>query len=697
VQGGDVEALQRSMIARAGEMRTAAPRRGNPEGSRRRARRLEAGEVAWLAVVPCAAIVVLAIALLGPVLGPELFARRMLDRFWPEVLVAPEPTEHARFAIALLGGPFVAAVILTSTRRAVRLRPAWARVLIATARGCVVTFVAIALLAQHNVLFRSYIPPSSPDSLFTLSTLAAAAVLAGVLAILLTREAVLVRAMRIARETRIRRVACMAVAVVLTLTWLSAAFNTERSIGLAEVNHLIPWDMSETFAVLDGRTPLVDFHSQYAHLLPYLAAAVLRIFGTSVAVWTGTMIVMSAGALLAVYAVLRRVVRSSVLAVALFIPFLVGSGSLARGVMSPFEVFSVWPMRYGGPLVLAWLTARHLDGAAPRRRWLLFAAAGLVAINNVEFGLPALGGTLMALAYAGWPWSRAFGLRLLRDLGVGSLASVLLVSVLSVLHGGRLPDFSLLFEFPRIYGVEGWVLEPMPTFGFHLGVYATFVAAIVVATVRIARADDGAVLTGTLIWSGIFGLGAASYYVGRSNTDDLLALFGAWCLALVLLAVVVAGRLAGTARRPTLPDLTVLFACGLVACALFETPRPWAELARIRHETAAIYKQAAAVRFVRRTTTPGQKVAILIGLGHRIAYDAGVVNVSPYSGAESIPTRNQLRAVFAAMRSASVTTLYVDDNATYLGVQDALREAGYAFVTNVRSYVMYRRTPSRHP
>ena len=40
------------------------------------------------------------------------------------------------------------------------------------------------------------------------------------------------------------------------------------------------WTLNDAFAVLDGRTPLVDYHLIYAKLLPYPAALVLLAFGT---------------------------------------------------------------------------------------------------------------------------------------------------------------------------------------------------------------------------------------------------------------------------------------------------------------------------------------------------------------------------------------------------------------------------------
>lgn len=671
-------------------MTAAGLRSGDPLPAAARPRPLEAGAAAWLAVLPCALVTLLAIVLLGPPLGHAFFARGT-ERFWPKTPVAPEPVEHARFLLALAGAAGGDAAVVALARRAPRLRPDLVRRLALAGQLGAVAFVALALLGQNGVFFRGYVPPSTLEHIFKPATLAAAALFALALAALLRRRPLVEALAHAARDTRARRLASATIAVLLALVWLTAAFNTERSIALAEASELIPWDLSETFAVLDGRTPLVDFHSQYAQLLPYLFAGATRLVGTTVEGWTTTMIACSAAALLAVYAVLRRVAGSALLALALFVPFLAGSAFLIRGRLSPLEVFSVWPMRYGPPYALAWLTARQLDGARPRRRPLLLAAAGLVAVNNLEFGLPAFGGTLAALVCADPPRTRAAARRLLRDAGAGLLAAVALVCAVSLAHGGALPRPALLLEFPRIYGVGGWVLEPMPPVGFQLAMYATFVAAMVLATVRALRGDRGRALTGMLAWSGIFGLGAASYYVGRSDTLNLTSLFSAWCLALVLLSLVAIRGLAGAPRRPTLPELAVLFGLGLAACAVFQMPRPWNELHRVRRETAEVYKQLEAVELVERTTRRGQRVAILTALGDRVAFDARVVDVAPYASMAAMPTREQLDATLAAMRSAGATQLYVDTAQSFPAQLHALAAAGYRQVAAAGTYVMFVR------
>jgi len=643
--------------------------------------------VAWLAVLPCAIVTVLAIVLLGPPLGHAFFEPAG-DRFWPDVEVLPEPVEHGRFVLALLGAPLLAAAVAASRRWPLTLPSAVARIGIAAAQAATVGLLVLALLAQHNILFRSYIPPIRPERIFTVPTIVVAAALAVAIAALLPRREVVARLAPFVRETRARRIACTLIAAVLVVNWLLPGFNTETTIGLAEANHLIWWDMGETFAVLNDRTPLVDYRSQYAQLLPYPAASALAVFGTSMGVWTATMLVCSTIGLLAIHAVLRRVTRSSVLALALFVPFLAVSATLITGRLRPTQEFSIWPMRYAAPYVLLWLTARHLGGAHPRRRILLLLAGGLVALNNVEFGLPALAATVAAVVWSDPPRSRSALLRMAGEAAAGVLGAAVLVALVSLLRTGQLPDLALLLEFARLYGVDGWVLEPMSTFGLHLAVYATFVAAIGVATVRAARGDRDGMLTGLLVWSGVFGLGASSYFAGRSDHLNLIALFSAWGLAVVLLALVVGRRLVAAGRRPTAPELAVLFGCGLMACALAQVPLPWNEASRLQRTAAPAFVQRAAVRLVSDTAADGERVAIITPLGHRVAHDAGVVNVAPYASTASMPTVEQLETTLAAMRTEGAERLYLARSVVYVGMLDALAEAGWAVEEERGDYAM---------
>ena len=351
-----------------------------------RARALTPAELAWVALLPCALLTLAAILLLGAPLGHALFPHGA-DALWPPTWWAaaghPEPAKHARYLIAMGAPLLLAAIVLIGARHPPRLPPRTTRLLAWSSQGLLVAFLAVGALGQQGV-----ISPGSldvpPRAIFGPAMLAAAAALTAAALLALRRERVARRLAELARETTTGRAAGWAIAASLTAAWLMETVKSDR---LVEDQGQFNWTLNDAFAVLDGRTPLVDYHLPYGKLTPYPSALALSVFGTTGFVYTAFLAVLSALALLAVYAIFRRVAGSWLLALGLFAPF------LALGdVQHTMQQAGLWPTRYGGAYAVAWLTARQLDGARPRQRWVLFLAGGLVAINAVELGLGVVAG-----------------------------------------------------------------------------------------------------------------------------------------------------------------------------------------------------------------------------------------------------------------------------------------------------------------
>jgi hypothetical protein len=546
-------------------------------------------------------------------------------------------------------------------------------------------------VAQHRA---TYDGGPARWQVFSTRTLVVGALIGAALAAAPHSRRLLARTARLAGGRRVE-LACLVAAAVLTAMWLLPDVATEHTTANGPFPDLPPWAMGDTYAILDGRTPLVDFHAVYAQLWPYVAALPMAVLGDTIGVFTIAMVMISGAALLATYAVLRRVVRSAPLALALYLPLLatslyeVATREVAWRV-SNGEIYSVWPIRYAGPLLLAWLTARQLDRARPRAVWALGLAGGLVAINNLEFGLGGLAGTFLALACVPWRWSLRGLARLAGELAAGVAAALALVSLLTLVRAGSLPHLGFMLEFPHIFGTLGLVSAPMPEVGFHLVVYMTFVAALAAAAVRVARRVDDTLLTGMLAWSGAFGLMASSYFAGRSDAIKLAALLPAWSLALSLLTVAVMRGLAARARRlPGPAELAVLFGWGLTACSLAQLHAPWTEVARLQRGGApALYAQPLVRPFIDARTRPGEPVAILMPMAHRIAYELGIDNVSPYGTMEELATRAQFVTLLEAMHDAHAHKLFLPRGFVVDAHAALLQEAGFALYAD-RARVSY--------
>lgn len=653
---------------------------------------LQPAQLAWLAAPVCALVTIVLVALLGPPLG-DAFLGPGTEVFWPQAGAVPEPQEHGRYLLSLLGPAALVVAILLGARRTPQLDAGLARGAVLCTQLLLVGFLALCFLAQYDVLISAYRPEwEAHVRYFTPTTLAVALALPALLLVLLRRQTVATAIARLVRETRARRIGALAVAVLLTAAWLLSAVDADGSIAntaTGVAGHIL-WSLDEPFAILNGRTPLADFHAQYGQLVPYGAAGAMALFGASLGVFTVTMTAASGLVLLAIYALLRRIVRSSLVALVLYLPFLATGFFMRIGPLEdrygPANLFSLWPIRYGGPYLVAWLLVRHVDGAAPRRPWLLFLVAGLAFVNNPEFGAGAVAALVIALLAVRPPRSRAAAGRLAGEAIAGMVGGGVLLVLLTLVRSGSLPHLGWALEFSRLYGVGGWALVPMPRLGIFLVVYVTFAAALAVAAVRVARGAQDAVLTAALAWSGVFGLVAGGYFAGRSHPQVLIDLFSPWALALVLLTIAAGRALAARGwRRPAPAELAVLFGFGLAVCSLAQTPTPWSQLDRIRDDApVALFKQGVAARFIAERTQPGEKVELLMPLGHRIAYDIGRVNVSPYASIESMPTQQQLATAIAALRREGGNKLFLSTQFTFEEELDAIRQAGFTIEEEVQ-------------
>jgi hypothetical protein len=647
-----------------------------------------------LLAVPCAALTVAAMALLGAPLGNLLLSAHGQEVLLPEYYsaVVLKPAERARYLIALAAPVLLATATLVLARRPPRLAPRTIGALVVVSQCMGAAFIAVCIWIQSTVGFSELVGvPATIEPYFTVRTLLVAAALVVVVALAIKHDTLRRHVASVLNDRR-RGIAAigLVIAVLATAIWVLASINFDNTIANASPADIynIKGNLDETFAVLDGRTPLVNFTAMYGSLWTYPTALIMSVLGTTLGVFTVTMGAITALGLLAVFATLRRVTRNALAATLLYLPFLAtGFFETEPGLVNrtgPLTSYPLFPLRYAGPYMLVWLVARHLDGARPRRRWLLFLAAGLVALNNVDFGSAALGATFAALLWTSAPPRWRSIARLLCDTFAGLLAAYALVSIVTLLRADSLPQFGVLLFFARLFAVTGFGLLPTRTLGFAIVVYLTYVAAIGVATVRASRSDPGRMLTGLLAWSGIFGLGVGAYYMGRSSASQLIAMFSAWTFALTLLTVTAVTQVArDPKRRLTIAHCAVFMGMGLAACSLAQTPLPWTQIERLRRTAEPLYVTSPALKQILRRYSDGRPAAIASVLGHRQAYESGIVNVSPYLGAINIVSHVQLSNTLNALYAAGGRLLALPFSNTYPHFYRAVCEAGFHFIEKV--------------
>jgi hypothetical protein len=268
----------------------------------------------------------------------------------------------------------------------------------------------------------------------------------------------------------------------------------------------------------------------------------------------------------------------------------------------------------------------------------VYFAAGLTLLNNFEFGACCLVALAIASAFR---IDRTAPLRaeigdLLVQAAAGLIAALVLVSAVTLIRAGQLPDPSILTYWSRLFGRQGYNLLPMSVWGFQWALYFTYLGALLVAAVRFLRVPEDRILTPLLAFVAIFGLTTGQYFGGRSEGTQLIVLLTVWGLNLALLTWLALGSLRGaeprSSRRFVLPAAAVLVGFGVMIASVARIPAPWQQVDRITSAGPHVLDLTAEQHFVEARTHPGEAVLVLSTLlDHRVAERAGVRNVSPWS------------------------------------------------------------------
>jgi hypothetical protein len=608
-----------------------------------------ADDLAWLVVAGGALVLAAAIAWLAPALAKHYPApSEDLFTLWkPEI--DPEPLEEVR-SMLTLATPFVLAALVLALGTARPPRPALDPLVI----GLQVVGAALIVVA---ILGQPRGGPLLANNYFDQYLVSVPNLIAGVVIGLLLTAAALrppgwrwLGTVRQALASRaVWRWVAVMIAIAVTVIWLLPAVNTDhtapRAGSLASGHFLVQGE--DYFAVVNGRTPLVDYISQYANLLPLVLEPILRTAGASFTSLSISLCALSTLAMLAIYVAFAQVTRGVWTALALYVPW-VALSLFPWNDVGPYREFNgiyygVFPGRYFGPFVLALLCALSLR---TRRvpTYVLFLFAGLVVLNNFEFGIGALFATI-AVVPAGWDRSLPLRRRL-RDLlvqgGAGLLTAVAFVCAITLIRTGQLPDPPLLTYYNRLFLREAFGLVPMHSLGLHWALYATYAATLLVAAVRYMRNEPDRVLTGMLGFSAVFGLVTGMYFVGRSLQFQLMLLFPAWGFSLALLAWTVAHSLRAVAsdrlrlRRLLLPGFAVLAGFGVMVASIDRLPQPQRQIDRLS-DGGTPENLTPTVRYVESWAHPGEDILLLANPpDHLVADRAGVVNVSPLNARLSL-------------------------------------------------------------
>ena len=666
--------------------------------------RQSAEDVAWLGLVPLTLLLLVLVYWLAPPLS-DLYPGPQGSVFpaW-RFIMRPEPLEATRFLIAAAGPALLAVgVLVLGAPRAGRrsLDPA-----VITVQIVGLGFLAWAVTHQTHVL-----PFTRPDYfdplLLSVPNLVIGVVFGAMLTCLLASrvELKVPRLRAIADRLSGRWGIAVAVAVAFTALWLLPAVVTEGTVGQAApiASGHIPAQAEDYFAVVNGRTPLVNYIPIYAHLLPLAVAPVLAAFDLSLTAFSISMCVLSLLALLAVYGTFAEVTRRPWAALALYLPFVAialfpwdreGAAWDYNG-----SYYGFFPGRYLGPMVVTWLCALSLR-RRPVPPWAVLFVAGLAIANNAEFGVPCAVAAIVALAFGAdrsIPIRARTG-RLAFHAAAGIGAALALVCVVILARSGKLPNPSFATYWSSTFARDGYGLVPIPTLGLHWALYFTFAAALLTASVRHVRTEPDRALTGMLGFAGVFGLLTGFYFAGRSVPFQLVLLFPVWGFALALLTYTAISTLRSARgdslrlRRLVLPAFAVLAGFGVMVAAIDRFPPPWKQVDRLSAGGTSVIDQPVVQRFVDANSRPGERVLIIgTEVDHRIAERAGVVNTSPYFSPLSLLSRRDVDRAIDFLEAEDGRKAFIPHG--YTEVSRILRERAFRPVRTQRgtSFVEWER------
>lgn len=465
---------------------------------------------------------------------------------------------------------------------------------------------------------------------------------------------------------------------LLAVTWICMFAVTglyrEAEIPRAPptLGHHMPFTMGEFAAAVNGRIPLIDFYSQYQNLQCLLVLPIFKLFGFGIGSYSIVMFGFTTLGFVLLYASLCHVCESRWFALVLFAPFVALSFYSAEGDGGEYlsnlaNYFASGPTRYFSVCVLAWAATWYLRRPSVARLVVVVAGAALVALNNLDFGIPsAIGVVGCALLFP----PKIPGLSLpARIVSVGLVSGFIALSTLGLyclairFTAGAWPALEQLTAYQRAFALLGCHMMPMPSVGMHWVVFFTAVAAVVIPIFETFSSDHDCItdnrrmINGSLAYSGLATIGSIAYYVGRSHHLVFASTF--FCWGYTLIQFVHRNwrfwRDAQTRPRETsdfliaIPLAASLGLFILVSSMAFELPSPSKQLHRLTMRLPKHVRDAGLVDLIKKYTRPNDATAIAYRDGHWLALRAGVNNVYPFAQENSIFFKDQLNAVTATL------------------------------------------------
>jgi hypothetical protein len=335
-------------------------------------------------------------------------------------------------------------------------------------------------------------------------------------------------------------------AAVLGLTWYLMLFDDAGLIATNKSLHHCNLLIGAIFRVAQGHTVLVDNTSQYGVLYPYIASACIAPFGFSV--WSISQWFAILGVIWYVLiglAVGKRFGYNTWGFVVFFFGLIATSlplccdfnflthtfFGLTEILRSSIGYQQYFPIRTFWCGVFFWLVLQYNE--KKRRYWLTlgYFLAGVALLWNLDTGLVILltwAGTWMVESLADRSRGIARSLAgVVLHVFLGALTaaiSIVAYLIFAKCRSGVWPDLAEFVQYQNVFYNLGFYMIPMPLWEIWqpvILIYATTVAWCVRKAFQ-GRWDKD---VRWLFFVAIYGLGAFSYYQGRSAISNLSVMF----------------------------------------------------------------------------------------------------------------------------------------------------------------------------
>ncbi len=397
----------------------------------------------------------------------------------------------------------------------------------------------------------------------------------------------------------------------------------------------LPAFTGEMAPVVNGRTPLVDFFPQYQNLLSLLLLPYFKAFGFSLLTFSIGMMLLTGIGMFFIFDVFFVLTESVLGALLLYFPWVIfsiyvveRSGSHYGSILTHFAII---PMRVWGPWVVFFFSARYFKRPTLRKEVILFYVASLASINNLDFGIPALGATLIAVLLTQGEWLKKIGV-FVCSYFFGWLS----FGVMCWMRVGKLPELQQIFMYQKIFAIHGFNMLPTPLFGIHWIMALVWLVSLLMG--MISASESRKVESASLIQYGIFGLGAFTYYLGRSAWSNVLALFPAFGMSFLLVSWSVYQRVRNSWKTWSreerslwvLPSIFLVLGYSILLSDWVDLPNPMEQIQSLAGSRETVF-DPNWVKWIQASTQPGEKVAIIAPYAHEIALLAQVENVYPFA------------------------------------------------------------------